>query len=374
MQDPVSPSASGWPASIARHGLPGDPPASGIGPLHDDEFSRLLLECEHHRLLGLLGAAVRAEVVLVTPGQHEDLERLLQAWLAHALRVERLLLDATRALDAAGLEHRVLKGAALAHLAYPDPAWRVFGDLDLLVPAARLHEAATILGPALDLERVEPELRPGFDDRFGKEAMLTGEGRPELDLHRTFVEGGLGLTIHLPDLFEPGQPFTLGDREFQALPAPQLLLHAAFSAVVGDWPPRLGSVRDVAQVLLVQEPDRDTVLAFARRWRAEPLLARALTTAWDLLEPEAVPPLVDWARARRTSRRERWLLAAHLGPGRASSRRLAGLAVLPGLSSRVAYLHAVAWPSRAYLERRGLRRRDHVCRGLSRLLPHRSPR
>ncbi len=62
MQDPVSPSASGWPASVARHGLPGDPKASGIGPLHDDEFSRLLLECEHHRLLGLLGAAVRDEV------------------------------------------------------------------------------------------------------------------------------------------------------------------------------------------------------------------------------------------------------------------------------------------------------------------------
>ena len=374
MQDPVSPSASGWPASIARHGLPGDPPASGIGPLHDDEFSRLLLECEHHRLLGLLGAAVRAEVVLVTPGQHEDLERLLQAWLAHALRVERLLLDATRALDAAGLEHRVLKGAALAHLAYPDPAWRVFGDLDLLVPAARLHEAATLLGRRSTSSGSSPSCGQGSTTASARrpcsQERAARAGPP------SHVRGG-GPGAHHPPSgpLRPGATrHPGGDGSSRPRLPPDFFLHAAFSAVVGDWPPRLGSVRDVAQVLLVQEPDRDTVLAFARRWRAEPLLARALTTAWDLLEPEAVPPLVDWARARRTSRRERWLLAAHLGPGRASSRRLAGLAVLRGLSSRVAYLHAVAWPSRAYLERRGLRRRDHVCRGLSRLLPHRSPR
>ena len=154
----------------------------------------------------------------VTASQHDRVEERLEAWLAHALRIERLLLDATAALDAAGLEHRVLKGAALAHLAYPDPAWRVFGDLDLLVPGPDLTMAVGVLERALGVSRVEAELRPGFDDRFGKEALLRAPGGPELDLHRTFVQGALGLTVELGDLFVPGQQFSLGGRPLQALP------------------------------------------------------------------------------------------------------------------------------------------------------------
>ena len=367
MGDPVSPSVSGWPASVAKHRLPGDPKASVIGPLDDDEFSRLLLECEHHRLLGLLGAAVQDEAVQVTPGQHDDLEHLLQAWLAHALRVERLLLDATAALDAAGLEHRVLKGAALAHLAYPDPAWRVFGDLDLLVPGPGLTKAVGVLERALGVSRVEAELRPGFDDRFGKEALLQAPGGPELDLHRTFAQGALGLTVELGDLFVPGQPFTLGGRPLQALPPSQQLIHAAYAAVMGDWPPRLASVRDVAQILLTLDPPFEEVTRFARRWRAEAVLARGVTMAWDLLAPTAQPSLVGWAAAHHPPRLDRLLLASQTGPARGSTRHLAALLVIPGLSDRAAYLRAVAWPHPDYLRSRGLDRRRHVRRAVERL-------
>ena len=49
-----------------------------------------------------------------------------------------------------------------------------------------------MLEPALGLSRVEAELRPGFDDRFGKEALLQAPGGPELDLHRTFAQGASG--------------------------------------------------------------------------------------------------------------------------------------------------------------------------------------
>ena len=90
-------------------------------------------------------------------------------------------------VDRAGIESRVLKGVALAHTAYDDPADRVFADVDLLVPGDELTRAATVLTAALGAERPVPEIRPGFDDRFGKEAMLKVDGL-ELDLHRTFVE------------------------------------------------------------------------------------------------------------------------------------------------------------------------------------------
>ena len=371
MEDPAPPSPSVLLARIAAHGLPGTRQVSVLDPPTDDEFTGLLRQSEHHRLLGLLGAAVIDEAVLVTAGQHDRIEEQLQAWLAHALRVERLLLDAADALDAEGLEHRVLKGAALAHLAYPDPSWRVFGDLDLLVPGDRLTRSASVLARALGVSRAEAELRPGFDDRFGKEALLQAPGGPELDLHRTFAQGALGLTIELGDLFVPGQAFTVGEHRLQALPPSQQLIHAAYAAVIGDWPPRLASVRDVAQILLTLDPPLAEVLDFARRWRAEAILARGVTMAWDLLAPTVQPPLVGWAASYRAPRVDRLLLASHIGPARGTTRHLAALLVIPGLSDRAAYLRAVTWPHSDYLRSRGLDRRRHLRRAVERLRPDR---
>ena len=49
------------------------------------------------------------------------------------VQLERVLLETVAELDALGAEFRVLKGTAVAHLDYPDPSWRGFGDIDLLV-------------------------------------------------------------------------------------------------------------------------------------------------------------------------------------------------------------------------------------------------
>ncbi|MBA3621797.1 MAG: hypothetical protein H0W51_05695 [Euzebyales bacterium] len=46
-----------------------------------------------------------------------------------------------------------------------------------------------------------PQLRPGFDRRFGKGAPLRRDEGWELDLHRTFVMGPFGLTVDLDGLF-----------------------------------------------------------------------------------------------------------------------------------------------------------------------------
>jgi hypothetical protein len=315
-----------------------------------------------------LGEAVRAEVFPVTDTQWAELEASLGAWLAHALRVERMLLGAVEALGGAGIESRVLKGVALAHSAYPAPEWRVFGDADLLVPAASLGPAAATLCDALDATREVPELRPGFDERFGKEVLLR-VGNLELDLHRMFEEGALGLTIDLGDLFAPGPTFPLGGRRLAMLPPAQQLMHAAYAALLGDVPPRLMSVRDLAQVLAVHAPDADEVRAMARRWCAEAVLARALTLTWSTLGLRDRPALVRWADSYVPGRRERAILEAHLAPNRAHARHLAALRVLPGLADRAAYLRALAWPQRSYLEARRFTRGSFVRRAGRSLRP-----
>ncbi|MEM7707358.1 MAG: nucleotidyltransferase family protein [Pseudomonadota bacterium] len=48
-------------------------------------------------------------------------------------------------LESAGLEPVVLKGADVAQRFYPEPHWRVMGDLDLLLPNDTGHEALRLL-------------------------------------------------------------------------------------------------------------------------------------------------------------------------------------------------------------------------------------
>ena len=57
----------------------------------------------------------------------------------------RVLRDVLAAFDAAGIRALVLKGAALAHLVYPEPGLRPMSDLDLLVPESELRRAQSLL-------------------------------------------------------------------------------------------------------------------------------------------------------------------------------------------------------------------------------------
>jgi hypothetical protein len=332
--------------------------------LSDDAFEQMLDECEHHRAIGFAGEAVRAGDLLLTDAQRAQFESYWQDWLAHSLRLERLVVRATDSLAKAGIDVRVIKGVALAHLVYPEPSWRVFRDADLLVQGDHFDAAVEILNREVSVTRVLPELRAGFDRHFGKEALLRSTECLELDLHRTLVEGALGLTVHLPDLFAPPVQLTIAGKPVATLaPAPQLL-NAAYTAVLADWPPRLSALRDVVQLLLMQRPEPDQVRALARRWRAEAVLAEALLRATDTLTPQLVSPLLDWSRTYHKRPIERLLAASYRGPSRAFTPHLAALVVAPGIRGRLAYLRAIAWPDAEYLDSRRFTRREYVARAL----------
>jgi hypothetical protein len=239
--------------------------------------------------------------------------------------------------------------------------------VDVLVPASQLRAAAQVLADRFDAPGAPPELRRGFDDRFGKEAMIR-VGAIELDVHRTFVEGAYGLTVELSDLFAPPYHFPLGGHELDALPQPQRLLHACYAAAFGDWPPRLMSLRDVAQLIVKEQPHILDVLTMARRWQAEAVVARAIVTTWTVLALTDRPPVVEWAFRYEPTRRERLLLAAHVGPPASQTRTPAAVLVLSGTGDRLAYVRAITFPQREYLEARGMTMRSHARRAWSRIV------
>ena len=338
--------------AVAAHGLRSRL-ALPTGVLSVADARALMLDAESHRVLGLLAHALRTGVVELADESLAAFELLERGWLAQDLRLERLLLRARARLRDEGIESRVLKGVALAHTVYREPSMRVFGDVDLLVPGPQLSDAVRVLADELALTRAQPELRAGFDERFGKEILLRS-GVLELDVHRVFVEGALGLTIDAADLFAPPYRFGLGGEDLEALPMPQRLLHACYAATLADWPPRLISLRDVAQLVISERPNLTDVLLMARRWQCEAVVARAVSTAWRRLQLTDRAPIVEWAERYEPSRRDRLLLAAYEGPARAFTRHLAAFAVLPGVRDRAAYATAIALPDAEYLRARGM--------------------
>ena len=285
----------------------------------------LLFAAESHRVLGLLAAAVRDGSLALPDESMAQLEPMERGWLGHDLRLERMLLRARR---------RFARAASRVGCSRVSP-WRTRCTASRRCACSATStsscRAGTCSTPSRVLEdefattRVQPELRPGFDERFGKEVMLRADGL-ELDLHRIFVEGALGLSIDTDDLFAPPYRFALGGEELEALPMPQRLLHACYAAALGDWPPRLMSLRDVAQLVLYERPNLADVLLMARHVAVR---SRRRAGGGDR---------VGAARARRSPADRRvgrplravrdatgCCSAAHEGPARAFTRHLAAL-------------------------------------------------
>jgi Uncharacterised nucleotidyltransferase len=373
---PPSTDPAAWSVvrAVAAHGLSGAPAIPSL-EVSGARFDQVLRLAERQRVLGLLAAASADGTLELDDQDRLELSRTHQAWCAHDLRLERALLTATVALAAAAIPALVTKGPALAHQVYPDPAQRLFADLDLIVTSGQVHAAADVLAEALGAARVQGELRPGFDERFGKETLLrtpattTAPAGLEIDVHRTPVAGALGLAIPLDELFDHPARFDLAGLAVTTPgPVPSVLL-AAYQATVADIPPRLGARRDLVQLLARPDLDLDAVVAAAGRWQARAVLAEAVSQTWSTLglaapAPLGAPAITAWATGYRPTAGERLLLQAHRANGYVYWRQLAGVVVLSGWDQRARYGAALVWPGPGYLRDRSWSMGQHLRRAL----------
>ena len=263
--------------AVAAFGLAGSPrlPAA---PLDPAAWSGLLSDVGRERLEGLLGAAVAAGALVVTDEQMHDVRLVAQGRAAETLRLERELLLTHGALERAGIAHRVLKGHAWAHTVYPDPSWRAFGDVDLLVRTHDWDRTVEVL-ESTGATRSLPEVRPGFDRRFGKDATLLSASVREVDLHRLLVAGPYGLWVDEEELFSRSASMKVGGVDVAILDSEVGFLHACYNAALADDPPRLIALRDVAQAVISASFNAGDAQELARRWRASAVVTRAVTVA-----------------------------------------------------------------------------------------------
>jgi hypothetical protein len=348
MTDPARPQELA--ARIAGFGLEG----SHVEPVHVPSglWSLILSTLVRERLTGVATAAAGVGELRL-PGTLAE-EQLLEAQrnaMLWSLSLERKLVTVAAALRSAGIDVVVLKGPALARTVYPEPSWRPFGDLDLLVRTRDWDRTTALLGD-LDMRRRLPEPRPGFDKRFGKAAAFIDRDDAEFDLHRTLTPGPFGLWIDTDELVDRAVTFDIAGRRLLRLDDTAQLIHASLHASLGWRPPLLWTLRDVAQCARFASVDWTDLATLSDRWRLGPVLAHAFqaaiaTFAVDL--PEGSDPF----QATRSSRQERRLLEAYTTDRRGrGGTAVATIQALPNIRSKASYLWALLVPNREFLTAR----------------------
>ena len=273
--------------ALAATGLP------RARPLIRDGWERRLDAVFAHGLAGFLARANASGLVDLDREDIVRLELRLESEAIHAVRLEGELIRLEQTL--AILRAVVLKGAILAHGAYPDVALRPFTDLDLLVPS-RHHAAAITAFERLGYVRSRPEPAPGFDARVAKALTLVHPGGVVIDLHRTLVAGILGESISVDELLATSRPILLGGVPIEGPSWEAHLVESTLHAVVGDGLARALSIRDIAQVALHPDLNAERAADLSRRWSVNAPVADGLRAAADGLGfelPDALSDLVD---------------------------------------------------------------------------------
>lgn len=350
--------------AVAAHGLAGSTLTLPDRPLPDGEFARLLREVKAQRVTGLLWQAVLEGALPTTQEQASRAEWTHTEVLAGVLALERLLLDTVAALRAAEVPVRVLKGSAHAHLDYPDPSWRTFGDIDLLVHGADFDYAVKVI-KGRGHPRLHPEPRPGFDARFSKGTSFRTDQGLEIDLHRTFTMGPYGVRLDTATLWDRADNFTLGGWTLAALAPEERFFHACYHAVLSGTMPRLVPLRDIAQLALAPALDFDRVHQLARASGGEPVVSRAVRQAWHALALADVLSISAWAESYRADSREDAELAVYQGRTSYARKSVAAIRALPRWRDRAAYVHALTFPNSSYLGTRHTGRLGRLRTGLA---------
>jgi|GEM_PF-5163529 len=333
---------------IARNGLPtGD---GGGGPIADTTWELLLPQVAAERLGELLDDGARAGSFRLGDRQRSELAAVNRAAGSRVLYLDRLLGRVLERLDRDGIECRVLKGPAHAQLLYDRPALRPYTDVDVMVRGEAI--AATVAALAeIGIDRPLPEVAPGFDERFAKGATLRDERSFGVDVHRTFAAGPLAVLIDPRRCFASSSAIDVAGWPAAALAPADLIVHACIHAAIGNVPPRLLSLRDVAEAFRRYPTHVDEALEIARAWRAENVVACALrlvveTWGRSWVPDERVERALQWSERHRGAPVDRAVLALYRMRRAEGRWRVLSLATTPFVArgERLRFVRSVARP------------------------------
>ena len=190
------------------------------------------------------------------------LQSLREAFRASARRVLLLTAELFRLLEAfreAGVPVVPLKGPALAWTAYPNPALRPFGDLDLFVRREDVLPARKVLiGAGYGDSLEESQIGRGFL-RWNEELPFRRRRRPVVDLHWSAGPEHFPLSS-FDDAWERLSPVEIDGRAVPAFCPEDRLRFACIHGTKHAWPSLLW-LSDVARLASLDLLDWDRFLA-----------------------------------------------------------------------------------------------------------------
>ena len=192
---------------------------------------------------------------------------------------------------------------------------------------------------------MNPEPAKGYACHVFKGLTVRLDSGLEVDLHRVLVWGPFGVRLPEADLWSPGRTFDRLGRAASTLDVDRTLVHlAGHLLLLGAV--RASEVRDVAQLACAPTLDADGVVAIARRWGYEAVLATALRMAERELGLAAdAHPLHRWATRYSVPLRDRlWLRMERPTDPLRGLEQAAVFLELDGIKSRRIQLQAVLHP------------------------------
>ncbi|MHA1112879.1 MAG: nucleotidyltransferase family protein [Alphaproteobacteria bacterium] len=261
----------------------------------------------------LVEAEARLGVALVPP------ERARQSRLANRL-TRHGQLGVARRLAKAGIDAVYIKGFANAHLLYPDPDIRCFGDLDLLAREADAARVRALL--AEDGFAFAGEAGPawGFQSDASYPPYAAPDGSCNLDIHVRADAFPAWRSLTVERIFAAARTIAI-DGLVLRVPAPE---HAFLLCVTNAAKDKFGpfAVRKIADAIeLLRQGsglDWDRVAALAAEGGLENAtrgflaLLRRLGLEIERLPCGAPPPALDRAPAGHARRTFERMAAAHL--------------------------------------------------------------
>ena len=334
--------------AIAAYGLSESGDQTGDTKIEIDDAiaDEVLAGIAENRISGTAILALTQDAIASSEETEEKLIAQHDEVMGQSMRTEIMAVRVSDMLTGAGIEHRLLKGAALAHTVYEDPAARSFRDVDVLVSSAAI-EATVALLTSHGATRAQPELRPGYDKRFAKSVTLKLDG-VEVDLHRVLSPGPFGVWMKPNDLFVLRSVIDVAGVNIPILDRTDNLLHACYHLALGQVEPVLSNVRDAA---LLAGTDANIGFDATRfdqsvdRWKGRVVVRRAVRIVERRLGVTLPEPLRSYGRAV-ADQAELAALEPYLASGdggRFGALVPATLKALP-MADRAAYALAVGLP------------------------------
>jgi hypothetical protein len=278
--------------AVAGYGIPGSVTTLPLEPLRGESWSQLVAGVRRHGLVALLGAAVSDDAVPVTEQQSAAVDVLVSRASSATRLHEQVLVETVDSLSAAGIETRVVGGAAVRRLDYRKPALRSVDDIELLVRPDRHERAVT----CLTSRGYRVPVAPAASTSAGSRTRLTSPGGADV----TLTDRPGWLRGDPAGLWGRSESFEVAGRALCALGREERLVAscaASAGADAGDEDEPLGPRRDIAEATLHVGLDTERLLRLADDWAVTRVVAAGIRSTWTDLRLADVVALSIWAQS-----------------------------------------------------------------------------